>query len=83
MIEKKQKQNEKEYSNWIELINNGRLYWNEIKASDDSGKKAHYEKEVDSEEHTITFIQKIFDNNGTLIEIHQKYPIDKGHITLS
>jgi len=32
-----------------------------------------------SVEETITFYQEIFDGNGNLIEIHEKFPADKGH----
>ncbi len=28
---------------------------------------------------TIAFSQEIYDNSGVLIEIHEKFPIDKGH----
>ncbi|MDX1939902.1 MAG: hypothetical protein SFU99_05075 [Saprospiraceae bacterium] len=82
MADKKRKQNEKEYPNWTELEDGKRLYWKEIDAGDKSGKKARYEKIVDSEEQTVSFVQKIFDNIGNLTEIHEKFPIDKGHIIL-
>lgn len=36
-------------------------------------------KEVDAEENPTTFIQQIFDEHGRLIEVHEKYPEDKGH----
>ena len=41
--------------------------------------KARYVKEVDRNEITIAFWQEIFDEYGTMIEIHEKFPIDKGH----
>ena len=83
MSNKKRKQNENEYQNWSDTDNGGRLYWKEIDAGDNSGKKAKYEKEVDSKEQTISFVQKIFDKIGNLLEIHEKFPIDKGHIILT
>ncbi len=79
MSKKKQKDNEKEYPNMNELGNGGRIYWKEIEAGDNSGKKARYEKTVDKDEQTISFVQKIFDKHGNLLEIHEKFPIDKGH----
>jgi len=79
MSNKKRLDNEKEYPNWSDLNNGERLYWKDIEASDGSGKKARYEKTVDEEERTISFIQKIFDKLGNLLEIHEKFPIDKGH----
>jgi len=30
-------------------------------------------------EETLSFYQEIYDNNGKLTEIHEKYPDDKGH----
>lgn len=35
--------------------------------------------EVDSQEKTTKFLQEIYNNQGKLVEIHEKYPIDKGH----
>lgn len=82
MSSKKRKQNEKEYTNWSELEDGKRLYWKDIDAGDGGGKKARYEKMVDENEQTLSFVQKIFDNIGNLTEIHEKFPIDKGHIIL-
>ena len=28
---------------------------------------------------TVRFWQEIYDDQGTLVEIHEKYPVDKGH----
>lgn len=44
---------------------------------------ARYVKEVDAFEATMKFYQEIYDHLGRLIEIHEKYPIDKGHIRAS
>jgi hypothetical protein len=43
------------------------------------GWKARYVKEVNAAEETRAFYQEVFDGNGNLIEIHEKYPEDKGH----
>jgi len=43
------------------------------------GWKAKYLKIVDQEEITLSFWQEIYDDTGLLVEIHEKYPIDKGH----
>jgi len=43
------------------------------------GWKALYLKEVDSEEITLRFWQEVYDENNVLREIHEKYPVDKGH----
>jgi hypothetical protein len=30
--------------------------------------------------YTTKFYQEIYDNKGQLIEIHEKYPVDTGHV---
>lgn len=77
MNERKREQNEAEFDCWNELEGGGRMYWFEI--SGRSGGKARYVKTTDLGEVTISFVQEIYDRSGRLIEIHEKYPIDKGH----
>jgi hypothetical protein len=36
-------------------------------------------EDVDAQETTLRFRQEVFDDQGTLIETHGKYPVDKGH----
>ncbi len=40
---------------------------------------ARYTKVVNEEEVTISFLQEIYDNEGKVTQVHDKYPIDKGH----
>jgi len=77
MDQKKRKQNEKEFDQWSEKDEGGRIYSFEI--SGKLGWKAKYLKEVDANENTIRFWQEIYDESNVLKEIHEKYPIDKGH----
>jgi hypothetical protein len=77
MDQKKRKQNEKEFDLWTDKDDSGRIYWFEIIGK--LGWKAKYLKEVDANENTIRFWQEIYDENNVLREIHEKYPIDKGH----
>jgi hypothetical protein len=77
MNERKRRYNEKKFGSWEELPGGGRRYWLEVIGR--SGWKAKYVKEVDDEERTIRFYQEIYNDQGELIEIHEKYPIDKGH----
>ena len=72
--------NEKKFSDWQEN-EIGRLYWFEIEGR--FGWKAKYLKQVNKDEITIRFWQEIYNNLGILVEIHEKYPIDKGHIKLN
>jgi hypothetical protein len=80
MNEAKRKQNEKEFGQWKEIENNGRLYWFNITGR--KGGKAVYLKQVDVNEVTVSFIQEIYNAEGELIEIHKKYPVDEGHIKI-
>lgn len=73
----KRQENEKKFPNFEELPNGSRLYWFEIEGR--TGWKARYVKIVDREEVTVSFRQEIYNEDGLLVEIHEKYPIDKGH----
>ncbi|MBL7776280.1 MAG: hypothetical protein JNK89_09785 [Saprospiraceae bacterium] len=77
----KQRKNEAQFKNWMETPSGGRIYRLEILGK--WGWKAHYVKEVDTEENTVAFRQEIYDQQGILRELHEKYPVDKGHIKLS
>lgn len=73
----KRLKNEKDFDNCEELPDGGRRYWFSIQGR--NGGKAVYIKTVDAAEVTLTFVQEIYNAAGILIEIHEKYPIDKGH----
>jgi len=75
--ERKRRENERKFGFWEELPNGGRRYFYEVQGR--YGWKARYVKEVDSSEQTVLFYQEIYDGIGRLIEIHEKYPVDKGH----
>lgn len=71
------KSNERRFPQWDVLPDAGRRYYRIV-----IGKKAGYAryiKIVDSEEITISIVQEVFDDNGRLIGVHQKYPVDTGH----
>ncbi len=78
MDKNKQKENERKFGYWERLENGGRRYFCEIQGH--YGWKARYIKEVDSLEKTIRFYQEIYNEKGKLVEVHEKYPVDKGHI---
>lgn len=40
---------------------------------------ARYLKEVNADETTVRFWQGIYDDTGRLVEMHEKFPADKGH----
>jgi len=75
-INKKQ-ENEKKFPDWEDLPEGSRRYWFEIEGR--LGWKAKYIKTVDQEETTLTFRQEIYNELGILVELHKKYPEDKGH----
>jgi hypothetical protein len=76
-ISKKRAQNEKKFKHWEKLSDGGRRYTLEIAGR--SGWKARYIKEVNAKEETVRFYQEIHNDKGRLVEIHEKYPEDKGH----
>lgn len=55
----------------------GRRYLYEVPGR--RGWRARYVKEVDKEEKTTCFFQEIYNDEGHLVERHQKYPTDTGH----
>jgi len=70
-------QNEKKFGHWDELSNARRRYWLDVPGR--LGWLARYLKEVDASETTLRFWQEIYDDQGRLVETHEKYPVDKGH----
>jgi len=75
--EDKRQLNKRKFSHWQFLPDNGRKYW--IDVAGRHGWLARYLKEVNEIEETIRFYQEIYDDRGNLIEIHEKFPVDKGH----
>jgi len=73
----KRKENEKKFRSWTELLDGGRRYFYEVQGK--HGWRARYVKEVNRLEETISFYQEIYDQNGNLVETHEKFPKDKGH----
>ena len=71
------KQNETKFCHWDELPGGGRRYWFDVPGR--NGWHARYVKVVDAQDQTRWFGQEIRDNTGQLVEIHEKYPTDKGH----
>jgi hypothetical protein len=71
-------QNEKKFGHWEELPDGGRRYWLDVYGR--LGWRARYLKEVDASETTLRFWQEIYGEQGKLAEIHEKYPVDKGHL---
>jgi hypothetical protein len=69
-------QNERKFGNWTQLPEGGRRYWLDVPGR--HGWRARYLKEVDAQERTVRFWQEIYDDQANLIEIHEKYPVDKG-----
>ncbi len=75
--QQKRRENERKFSEWNDLSTGGRCYVLEIAGF--HGWTARYVKEVDAGESTVRFLQEIYDDRGQLVEIHEKYPVDKGH----
>jgi hypothetical protein len=77
MDARKRQQNERKFGTWLDLPNGGRRYSYDVTGR--SGWRARYVKEVDAEESTVRFYQELNDGEGTLREVHHKYPVDLGH----
>jgi hypothetical protein len=71
------RQNELRFLYWDDLPGGGRLY--RLPVPGRLGWSAVYFKEVDIDEQTLRFWQEIYDETGRLIEVHEKFPVDKGH----
>lgn len=69
--------NERKFPQWEELPNGGRRYWRDVAGR--RGWRARYIKIVDADENTLSFVQEIYDEQGKLVQIHEKFPEDKGH----
>lgn len=70
-------QNEGKFGQWDELPGGGRRYRLDVPGR--QGWSARYLKEVDASETTLRFWQEIYDDQSRLVEVHEKYPVDKGH----
>ncbi|MBI4568613.1 MAG: hypothetical protein HY719_09465 [Planctomycetes bacterium] len=70
-------QNERKFGQWDELPGGGRRY--RLDVAGRLGWTARYFKEVDADETTLRFWQEVYDDQGRLVEVHEKYPVDRGH----
>ena len=70
-------QNEKKFGQWEELPGGGRRY--RLDVTGRLGWLARYFKEVDANETILHFRQEIYNDQGKLVETHEKFPVDKGH----
>ena len=73
----KRAQNETRFGNWQNASDGSRLYWYDVPSR--HGGLARYFKAVDADENTIRFWQEIYDQEGRIIGVHEKFPLDKGH----
>ena len=78
----KKTQHEKRYDSWIPLESGGRIYKKEIIARNGSSWMTVYLQEVDEKEMVVRFWQEIYNEKKELIEIHEKFPVDKGHVVI-
>ncbi len=73
----KRSDNERKVPSWEDLPDGRRRYWLDVPGR--LGWRARYVKLVDSSENTISFYQEIYDGHGELVEVHEKFPVDRGH----
>jgi hypothetical protein len=70
-------ENERKFRKWEDFPSGHRVYRLDVPGR--SGWSAFYFKEVDASENTVRFWQEIHDESGKLVEIHEKFPVDRGH----
>lgn len=70
-------QNERNFGTWEELPNGRRRYVRDYTGR--AGGRARYVKDVDKVEQTVRFAQEIYDREGRLVAMHEKFPVDLGH----
>ena len=70
-------QNERRFSHWENLPGGGRRYWLDVPGR--RRWRARYIKIVDGDERTLRFLQEVYDQDDRLVEVHEKYPVDRGH----
>ena len=75
---RRRRRNERIFTAWEQTEGGGRRYWYDV--SGRAGWRARYVKEVDALERTTSFRQEIYDAEGRLREVHQKHPVDTGHM---
>jgi hypothetical protein len=75
---RKRATNERKFGNWGDLPGGGRRYWHDVPGR--RGWRARYVKEVDSDERIVRFWQEVYNENGVLVEWHDKFPVDRGHV---
>lgn len=73
----KRRENEKLFSTWEETKKGERRYSRIVQGK--LGWSAKYIKLVDKNEKTVKFWQEIYNDKGKLVEIQEKFPVDKGH----
>ena len=77
MNEQKRRTNERRFEHWEEMPSGVRRYWYDVQGR--LGWRARYVKVVDADETTLRFLQEIYDERGDLVEVHEKYPENRGH----
>jgi hypothetical protein len=76
-VASKRTENERKFGHWEDAPLGGRRYWVEVPGR--AGWRARYVKEVDAQENTLRFWQEIYNPFGALTEVHEKFPVDRGH----
>jgi len=82
LMSKLRSRNERDWQYWQDLPDGRRRYW--IRRSGRHWgwqilfKEVTYSAETQLE-NTVRLWQEIYDDDGALVEVHQKYPADTGH----
>ncbi len=65
-------QNERKFGDWEDLPHGGRRYFRDYLGR--RGGCARYLKEVDAHETTMRFAQEIYNREGRVVAVHEKFP---------
>jgi hypothetical protein len=81
-MSKKRRQNERDWPQWQDLPDGRRRYWFRRPGTERGYqilfKEVGFDPKTQLEE-TVRMWQEIYDDDGRLVQTHQKYPIDTGH----
>ncbi len=81
-MSKLRQRNERDWPNWQDLPNGERRYWLWRKGREWGYQILFKEVTFDSKtqlEETVRMWQEVYDDQGKLVETHQKFPTDTGH----
>lgn len=81
-MSKPRRRNERDWPNWKDLPDGRRQYWIRRQGREWGCQIMFKEVVFDPKtqlEQTARLWQEVYDDNGKMVESHQKFPVDTGH----